>query len=177
MLRVNLQEYRTSRMEKALKYGAMAAITTATSRVESKREKGATFGPMVVVMKAPGTTMRCPALAASNGQTEGTFRGTFRPVSCMVKATMFGRMGAGTKDLTSAIKNTDLGRTRTLMAACIAEIGSMACNMVSATWSTQISLISAKANGQMANLSDGANRMRSSCKVQRHLASDQCPPQ
>ncbi len=67
-------------MEKALKFGAMEVITTATSRVESKRERGATFGLTVVATKAPGTMMKCPALAASNGQMEGTFKATFRPV-------------------------------------------------------------------------------------------------
>ncbi len=46
---------------------------------------------------------------------------------------MCGRMGAGTRDRTCAIKNTDLGRTHTLMEACIAASGLMACNMGSAT--------------------------------------------
>ena len=151
MLRVNLQVCKTSRMERALRCGAMAAITTATSRVGSKKERGATFGPMAVDMRAPGTTMRCQVLAASSGQMEDTFRATFRLVSCMERVTMFGRMAAGTRDPTCAIKNTDLVRIPTLMAACIAANGSMACNMVLASWLTPTSRISAKESGQMEN--------------------------
>ena len=55
-------------MVKASRFGAMAATTTAYLKAASRKEKAATFGQTAASTLDPGAMMRCPALAASNGQ-------------------------------------------------------------------------------------------------------------
>ena len=51
-------QLRTNKTEKGSKYGAMAAITTDSSRMASKKASVFTFGPMAASTAAPGQTTK-----------------------------------------------------------------------------------------------------------------------
>lgn len=125
----------------------MAATTTAFLKVASKKAKDATSGQMVASTLGPGATMRCQALAASNGQMAAISRAFSRTELCTEKATMCGRMGADMTGITDSIRSTDLELTHTLTGASTGVSGSMACNMALAALLTRIAHTNERVSG------------------------------
>ena len=149
-----------SKMERALRFGPMAATTMVCSALESRKARGATSGPMVQSTRECGARTRWAATGAFSGLTVATSRDRSRTVSCTAMEYMYGKMVVVTKATTATTRSMVRAPTHTPMVASTVATGTTECSMVLAGSSMQRTLTNARGSGRAANLRTGSRMIK-----------------